>query len=291
MLLGSIEAGGTKFVCAVGDQNFQIKKSITFPTTTPQETLDQAIAFFKSFSGLAAIGIASFGPIEIRPTAAKYGYVTATPKPSWSNTDLVGYIKRFLPVPIYWTTDVNGSVYGEWITYQQKGQIFNSLVYYTIGTGIGAGIINDGKFIGTLGHPELGHVYVKRHPADLDFKGICPFHGDCLEGLASGPTFQARLGIPGQNVALNDPVWDIIAYYIAQALVQTTLAFRPEKIIIGGGVASKSFLAKIRQQFQPLLNNYVDVGDLNNYIVMPQVPNNGSATLGNFALAQKILIN
>jgi fructokinase len=291
MLLGSIEAGGTKFVCAVGDQNFQIKKTITFPTTKPQETLDQAINFFKSFSDLAAIGIASFGPIEIRPTAAKYGYVTNTPKPNWSNTDFIGYIKRFLPVPIYWTTDVNGSVYGEWTAYRQKGQTFHSLVYYTIGTGIGAGIINDGQFIGTLGHPELGHVYVKRHPADLNFNGICPFHGDCLEGLAAGPTFQARLGIPGQNVALNNPVWDIIAFYIAQALVQTTLAFRPEKIIIGGGVASESFLAKTRQQFRSLLNNYVDVGDLNKYLVMPQVPNNGSATLGDFALAQKILAN
>lgn len=289
MLFGSIEAGGTKFVCAVGNENYQIKESTTFPTTQPQATLDQAINFFQQFPDLKAIGIASFGPIEIRKNSNNYGYVTNTPKPGWSNTDFVGYIKKSLNLPIYWTTDVNGSAYGEWFAYQQQQQPLNSLVYYTIGTGIGAGIVNDGKFIGSIGHPELGHVYLKRHPDDRYFSGICPFHGDCLEGLASGPTFKARLGIAGQDVPLSNHVWDIIAYYVAQAAIQTTLAFRPEKIVIGGGVASETFLEKVRLQFKQLLNDYVSVGDLKQYIVMPIVANNGSATIGDFALAQKAL--
>lgn len=291
MLLGSIEAGGTKFVCAVGDQNYQVKQSVTFPTTDPATTIQKSIEFFQQFSNLSAIGIASFGPIEIRRSAPNYGFVTSTPKPGWKDIDFVGPIQQALNVPVYWTTDVNGSAYGEWVAYQQAGQTLDSLVYYTVGTGIGAGIINDGHFIGSQGHPELGHVYVKRHPNDAEFTGICPFHNDCLEGLASGPTFKARLGIAGQNVPLSNPTWDIIAYYVAQALIQTTLAFRPAKIIIGGGVSSESFLKKVRQQFKELLNDYIEVGRLEDYIVMPKVANNGSATLGDFALAAKELEN
>lgn len=289
MLLGSIEAGGTKFVCAVGDEEYNVKESISFPTVKPGETLKKAVDFFKKFPELKSIGIASFGPIEIRPSAANYGYVTSTPKPGWKDTDFVGVIKDALDIPIFWTTDVNGSAYGEYMAYKNKKEELNSLVYYTVGTGIGAGVIIDGKFIGSQGHPELGHVFVKHHPADLDFKGTCPYHGDCLEGLASGPTFKARLGVPGQEVPLTDPTWDIIAYYIAQAAVQTTLTFRPQKIIIGGGVSSEEFLVKVRKQFKELLNDYIDVANLNDYIVTPLVPKNGSATQGDFALAIKAM--
>lgn len=284
MLVGSIEAGGTKFVCAVGDEDYRIKDSIHFPTTTPEETLQKAINYFKKFP-IEALGIASFGPIELRKNSAKYGYITSTPKPGWQNTDFIGKLKESFNIPMFWTTDVNGSAYGEYVMSTLNNEKIDSLTYYTIGTGVGAGAISNGKFVGNIGHPEMGHTFLKRHPDDLNFKGICPFHGDCLEGLVSGPTFDARLGKPGKDVPLTDPVWDIMAYYVAQAAIQTTLILRPDKIVFGGGVVSETFLVKVRQQFKELLNNYVDVPSLDKYITMPLVKNNGSATLGDFALA------
>ncbi|WP_129045563.1 fructokinase ScrK [Companilactobacillus metriopterae] len=284
MLVGSIEAGGTKFVCAVGDEDYRIKNSINFPTTTPKETIQQAIDFFKQYD-IEALAIASFGPIELRKNSPKYGYVTSTPKPHWSDTNFVGMIKEQLNIPIFWTTDVNGSAYGEYVMSTLTNEKIDSLVYYTIGTGVGGGAISNGEFIGNVGHPEMGHTFLKRHPEDLNFKGICPFHDDCLEGLVAGPTFDARLGKKGKDVPLTDKTWDIMAYYVAQAAIQVTLILRPDKIIFGGGVVSEGFLEKVRDQFKTLLHDYVEVPDLDKYIVMPSVQNNGSATVGDFALA------
>ncbi|MBB1070397.1 ROK family protein [Limosilactobacillus sp. RRLNB_1_1] len=287
MLLGSIEAGGTKFVCAVGNINYQIKDSIHIPTTTPEETLQNCIDFFKKFDDLSAIGIASFGPIEIRRSSPKYGYITNTPKKGWQDVDFVGTLKKVFDIPIAWTTDVNGSAYGEYVLSTLFNRQIHSLVYYTIGTGVGAGCVIDGKFVGELGHPEMGHIRLKRHPDDLNFKGICPYHGDCLEGLVSGPTFDARLDKKGKDVPLTDHVWDIMAYYVAQAALNSTLMFRPGQIVFGGGVVSEEFLKKVRKEFKKLLNDYVAVGDVEEYITMPLAQNNGSATIGNFALALK----
>ncbi len=288
MLLGSIEAGGTKFVCAVGNENYQIKDQTTFPTTTPEETLRKTVDYFKKFD-IDAIGIASFGPIEVRKTASNYGYITDTPKAGWSNTDFVGYLKKEIDVPMYFTTDVNGSAYGEYVMSQLSNEDIDSLVYYTIGTGVGGGAIINGKLVGSLGHPEMGHVKLKRHPDDLDFAGVCPFHKDCMEGLVSGPTFDARLNKPGKDVPLSDPVWDIMSYYVAQAVLQVTLILRPDKIVFGGGVTSEKFLEKVRRDFAKLLNGYVHVPELDQYIVMPEIENNGSATVGDFALAKRLL--
>lgn len=285
MLLGSVEAGGTKFVCAVGNEDYQILDSTKFPTTTPKETLGRTIKYFKKLRGLQAMSIASFGPIELRHNSPKYGYITDTPKKGWSNVNFLGIMKKYFKFPIYWTTDVNGSAYGEYIMAGLFHHPVKCLAYYTIGTGVGVGEVVNGKFLGDLGHPEMGHVRVKRHPDDLNFKGICPYHGDCLEGLVAGPTFEARLGKKGPDVPLSNHVWDIMAYYVAQAAIQTTLALRPEVIVFGGGVVSEPFLRKVRHQFKILLNGYVDVGNLRNYIRMPAVENNGSATVGNFALA------
>lgn len=289
MRLGSIEAGGTKFVCAVGDEQFHVLDRTQFPTTTPAETLAKTVAYFKQFEDeLDALSIASFGPIEIRPQAPQYGYITNTPKPNWPYTDFLGTLKAALNLPIYWTTDVNGSAYGEYVALPEA-QRPRSLVYFTIGTGVGAGELVNGDFLGELGHPEMGHVRLKRHPDDLDFAGICPYHGDCLEGLVAGPTFEARLGKPGVEVPLSDHVWDIMAYYIAQAAVQETLMLRPNKIVFGGGVISEPFMEKIREQFAQLMNGYAEVGALTDYLTMPVVPENGSATVGNFALAKRLL--
>lgn len=289
MLLGSIEAGGTKFVCAVGNTDYQVLDSLVIPTTTPAETFSKAIDFFKQFEDLAALSISSFGPIEIRKDSTKYGYITETPKPGWSNENFLGVFKEEFDIPMYWTTDVNGSVFGEYVNLKNSGQRLDSLVYYTIGTGVGAGIIINGQFVGDMGHPEMGHVKLKRHEDDLDFDGICPYHKDCLEGLVCGPTFEARLGMKGQEVAQTNHVWDIMAYYVAQAALQTTLTFRPAKIIFGGGVVSEKFLKKVRSEFSKLLNGYIDIKNLEEYISTPTLDGNGSATYGNFALADALI--
>lgn len=291
-MLGSIEAGGTKFVCAVGNSSYQVVDSTTVPTTTPEETFEKCLAFFDQYrKQLRAVSIASFGPIEIRTGAPQYGYVTNTPKPGWANTDFLGPFKRHLGVPIYWTTDVNGSAYGEYVLAKSRGESARSLVYYTVGTGVGAGAVVNGHLIGAQGHPEMGHLIVKRHPDDLDFNGICPYHSDCLEGLACGPTFEARTGKKGQDIPLTDHVWDIMAYYIAQAAVDVTVIFRPDRLVFGGGVVSEEFLKKVRQQFTGMVNHYLDVGKVDDYITMPLAANNGSATVGNFALANALVEN
>lgn len=288
MLVGSIEAGGTKFVCAIGNDNYQIKDVTYIPTETPDVTLPKVIAYFKKFN-IEALGIACFGPLELRTSSEKYGYITTSPKLDWRNVNFIGTMKEAFDIPMYWTTDVNGSAYGEFVMSRLSNEKINSLAYYTIGTGVGAGIIYNGEFIGDIGHPEMGHVSVKRHPDDQDFVGICPYHSDCLEGLISGPTFEARLGQRGDRVSHSNPVWQIMAYYLAQALVQTTLTIRPGKIVLGGGVLNTDFLDKIRIEFSNLLNGYVPVPPLEQYITMPAIQNNGSATIGNFALAIKRL--
>ena len=196
---------------------------------------------------------------------------------------------KTIKVPIFFTTDVNGSACGEYVMSQLSNEDVDSLVYYTIGTGVGGGAIINGKLVGSLGHPEMGHVKVKRHPDDLDFAGVCPFHKDCLEGLVSGPTFEARLNKSGKDVPLSDPVWDIMSYYVAQAALQVTLILRPDKIVFGGGVTSEEFLEKVRRDFAKLLNDYVHVPPLEQYITMPEIVNNGSATVGDFALAKRLL--
>lgn len=282
---GSIEAGGTKFVLAVGNGNYQVVKSIQIPTTTPDETVEKAIEFFKQ-NPVVSLAIGSFGPIDVNPSSATYGFITTTPKEGWANFDLLGKLKTALDIPMAFTTDVNSSAYGEMFMTGKK-----SLVYFTIGTGIGGGAIQDGKFIGAVSHAEMGHQFVKRHPGDLDFAGICPFHQDCVEGLAAGPSIEARLGIRGENVPADSPVWDIQAYYIAQLAVNATLTLAPEQIVFGGGVMGQEhMLERVHKQFEQLLNNYVDLPcKIEEYIVAPSIKNNGSATLGNFALASKVL--
>lgn len=286
-LYASLEAGGTKFVCAVGDSNFEVVEKIQFPTTTPDETIGQAIDFFSKFD-LAGLAIGSFGPLDIAHSSETYGYITTTPKPHWANVDLVGPFKEALGIPVYVTTDVNSSAFGEIVARNHK---VNNLVYYTIGTGIGAGVIQDGTFIGGQGHPEMGHVPVAVHELDREagFEGVCPFHGTCLEGMAAGPSLEARTGIRGENIGLDSDVWDIQAYYIAQAAVQATVTFRPQVIVFGGGVMAQEHMVKrVHEQFEKLLNGYLPVPDLNDYIVTPAVPDNGSATLGNFVLAKEV---
>lgn len=285
-LYGSIEAGGTKFVCAVGDEEYTVLDKTQFPTTTPEETIAQTIAYFKAFEAdLAGIAIGSFGPIDIDPSSETYGYITTTPKPGWANVDLLGQLSTAFEIPFDVTTDVNSSAYGEALA--RPG--VESLVYYTIGTGIGAGAIQKGEFVGGLGHTEAGHTYVMAHPEDVEhgFLGVCPFHKGCLEGMASGPSLEARTGTRGELIEQDASVWDVQAFYIAQAALQATMLYRPQVIVFGGGVMAQDHMVmRVHEKFKTLLNDYLPVPDLPDYIVTPAVADNGSATLGNFALAK-----
>lgn len=283
--LGSIEAGGTKFVCGIGNDQLDIIERVSFPTTTPEETMALVIGFFKKYP-LKAIGIGSFGPIDIHKDSATYGQITSTPKLAWQDYDIVGAMKKEFNIPIAFTTDVNAAAYGEYVADAGKG--LSSCVYYTIGTGVGAGAIQTGSFIEGFSHPEMGHMIVKRHPDD-SFEGSCPFHGDCLEGMAAGPAIEKRAGKKGQEVAEDDPIWTIEAYYVAQAAYNTTLMLAPDVIIFGGGVMKQlHMLPKVHHEFEKWVNGYVKTPPLEQYIVTPALEDD-PGTIGCLALAKNEL--
>lgn len=283
---GSVEAGGTKFVCAVSDENLTIIERVSFPTTTPEETMEQVIAFFNRYeNALASIGIGSFGPIDINKESPTYGYITSTPKLAWQHYDLLGTMKNHFNIPIAFTTDVNAACYGEYRLGSAKGK--SSVVYYTVGTGIGGGAIQKNQFIEGFSHPEMGHMLVKPHPKD-SFQGKCPFHDNCLEGMASGPAIEARLGQTGDRLSEEDPFWEIEAFYLAQCIYQTTLMLSPNVIILGGGVMHQSHLIeKVRDRFEELMNGYVTYPAIEEYIVLPKLGDN-AGTLGCLALAKEL---
>ncbi len=283
-MFGAIEAGGTKFVCAVSDENLNIVERISFSTGYPLETLQHVFDFFDSYGDLKSIGIGSFGPIDVNRKSPKYGYVTSTPKPGWRDFNFLGEMKAHYDVPIGWTTDVNAACLAE---YEVGSAIkANSCIYLTIGTGIGGGAIVQGEFIEGFGHPEMGHIIVRRHPED-DFKGWCPYHGDCLEGLAAGPSIEKRYGIKAQNLEPEHEIWKIIAHYIAQALVNYTLVLRPEKLILGGGVMKQSHILElIKREFITLLSDYVEIPPIDQYIVNPLLGDN-AGVIGGLILAKK----
>ena len=284
MLYGSIEAGGTKFVCAVGNEALEIVERVSFPTTVPEETMALVIEFFnKHKEELVAIGVGSFGPIDIHQDSETYGYITSTPKLAWQNYDFVGTLKESFNIPVAWTTDVNAAAYGEYVFGNGKG--LSSVVYYTIGTGVGGGALQEGRFIEGFSHPEMGHMLVVPHPDDT-FEGSCPFHGNCLEGMAAGPAVEKRNGRKGQDIPDDDPFWEIEAYYIAQCAYNTTLMLSPDVIIFGGGVMKQRHMVeKVHQAFAKLLNGYVKTPDLDKYIVTPALEDN-AGTLGCLALAR-----
>ena len=285
-MYGAIEAGGTKFVLSVGDEALEIIDQLTIPTVSPEKTMPLVIEFFKQFEkNLLAIGIGSFGPIDVNPESSTYGFITQTPKLKWRNYDFLGSIQKAFPnVKTAWTTDVNASAYGE---YAVRDGVEN-LVYYTVGTGVGGGGVKQGKFVEGISHPEMGHIPVKKH-ADDSFDGHCPSHGDCLEGLASGPAVEARLGKSAKDIPADDPYWDIQAYYIAQSAYTTTLLLAPEMIIYGGGVMKvEGLLEKVRLAFDKLNQGYMSTPDLEKYIVSPKLEDS-AATIGCFAMAKELV--
>ena len=285
-MYGAIEAGGTKFVLSVGDEALEIIDQLTIPTVSPEETMPLVIEFFKQFEkNLLAIGIGSFGPIDVNPESSTYGFITQTPKLKWRNYDFLGNIQKAFPnVKTAWTTDVNASAYGE---YAVRDGVEN-LVYYTVGTGVGGGGVKQGKFVEGISHPEMGHIPVKKH-ADDSFDGHCPSHGDCLEGLASGPAVEARFEKSAKDIPADDPYWDIQAYYIAQSAYTTTLLLAPEMIIYGGGVMKvEGLLEKVRLAFDKLNQGYMSTPDLEKYIVSPKLEDS-AATIGCFAMAKELV--
>lgn len=288
MLLGSIELRDHNVTCAVSDSQINIKDKVEFPLSTPNETFKNIINYFKNIPDVKAIGISSFGPLELRTYSAKYGYITDSSRPNWSNVNLLGTLKHYLKVPMAFTTDVNSTAYGEYIASILNNKPIISLVYITISKGVGAGIVNDGELVGYKGSPEIGHIYPKRHPKDQTFKGTCPYQGDCLEGLVAEPAFQARFNKSYQEVSMFNPIWDIVAYYIAQAAIQSTLLIRPQKIIIGGDIVNKIEIEKIRNEFKKLMNDYIKIdGTIDDYITLPSNSSNKLSIIGNTSLAKK----
>ena len=273
-VFGGVEGGGTKFVCLLGTGPDHIVDEIRFPTTTPEETLGRIVAFFQQPRDgvqLAAVGVGSFGPIDLDPGSPTYGHITTTPKPDWAGTDVVGILRTALGVPIGWDTDVNGAALGErrW----GAGRDADPLAYLTVGTGIGGGALVHGQPLHGLLHPEMGHLLVPTFGADT-FPGICPFHGRCLEGVASGTALRARTGRPAQELAPDDPVWDLEAQYLAFGLLCITEILSPQRIVVGGGVASQPHLFEPMHRYLVHLNNgYIANSALNvdvsTYVVPP----------------------
>jgi fructokinase len=239
-LFGAIEAGGTKFVCAVGSSDGGSLRTATVATRSPDETFADVRTFFAEAAELgviAAVGVASFGPVGVDPRAPEFGQILATPKPGWQGTDMIARVRDFLKVPVALDTDVNAAALAE-----AKVSGLRHLAYVTVGTGIGVGLVNDGRTIHGLGHPEVGHILVRRHPAHGDFPGVCPFHGDCLEGLAAGPAVAAAWGRTPSGFPDDHPFWDVEADYLAQLCTTLFLTMAPERIVFGGGVMKQDRL-------------------------------------------------
>ena len=232
MRYGALEAGGTKMIVAIGDENGKILEKASFPTLTPSETMPKMIDFFKD-KEIVSLGIACFGPIDLNKKSKTYGYITSTPKLDWRNYDIVGEFKKALNVPVGFDTDVNGSLLGEitWGCAQNK----TDAIYLTIGTGIGGGVMTNGKLLHGMLHPEMGHIKLALEDGDT-YKGKCPYHGTCFEGLAAGPAIEERWGKKAVELADNNEVWELESAYIAQALSSYILTLSPQIIILGGGV-------------------------------------------------------
>jgi fructokinase len=275
-LFGGIEAGGTKFVCVVGTDIDDVRVETRIPTTTPAETLGEVVPFFddaaRAHGPLAALGVGSFGPIDLHEASPTYGCITTTPKPGWAGTDIVGTLRRAFGVPVGFDTDVNAAALGESRHGAARG--LDTFVYLTVGTGIGGGGLVGGRLLHGLVHPEMGHLRVPHDRAADPFAGVCPFHGDCLEGLASGPAMAARWGAPGETLDEAHPAWALEAHYLALALHNIVCTLSPQRIVLGGGVmAQPALLPRVRAELTGLLNGYVQspavVERMDEYVVAP----------------------
>jgi fructokinase len=293
-IFGCIEAGGTKFVCGVGTGPDDLELA-SFPTLSPERTLDSVLAFFRERAGsqLSAVGIGSFGPVDLRPDSPTFGYITSTPKPGWQQYDLAGTVGRALEVPVGFDTDVNAAAAGEarW----GAGRGIANFIYLTVGTGIGGGAIVNGEVIHGLLHPEMGHIRVPHDLVTDPYAGGCPYHQDCLEGLASGPAMQARWRTPAQDLSFDHPAWKLEARYLALGLATWVCTLSPERIVLGGGVMQQEQLfPMIRRELAQLLNGYIRASavleEIDQYVVPPQLGKR-AGVLGAMVLAEHIYRN
>lgn len=289
MRLGALEAGGTKMVCAIGDESGKIYEQVSIPTETPEITMPKLISYFEERK-IEALGIGCFGPIDPDKKSETYGYITSTPKLAWADYNIVGTMEKSLKVPVGFDTDVNGSVLGEVTFGQAKGK--KCVVYVTIGTGVGAGIYIEGKLLHGMLHPEAGHILLTQRQDDT-YEGTCPYHKTCLEGLAAGPAIEARWGRKAVELKDDARVWDLEAYYIAQAIVNYILILSPQMIILGGGVMHQEQLfPKIRSYVKKMMNGYIktkEMADLDHYIV-PASLHDDQGIMGALELGRRALM-
>lgn len=287
-MIGAIEAGGTKFVCAVGNEAGEVFERIQIKTETPDITMPKVIQFFKAHP-VTALGIGTFGPADVDPLSENYGMITSTPKTAWKNYSLLKALKTHFDIPMAFNTDVNVAALGENTLGAAKG--LGTCLYITVGTGIGAGAVQSGELLQGLSHPEMGHIYLRKHPTD-HFKGVCPYHGDCLEGLAAGPAIEQRWQEAAANLTHHDEVWEIEAHYLAHALVQFILTLSPHRIVMGGGVMKQQQLFPlIQEKVQLLLNGYIEnkiiQKHIDTYIVPPALGDN-AGIIGALILGSRI---
>lgn len=291
-LYGGIEAGGTWFVCAVGTGPDDLSAETRFRTTTPLATIKKAINFFHEQAKretLTAIGIGSFGPVNINPTSPRYGHIIVTPKPGWGNTDFAGMVQRALEIPVFLNTDVNLAALAEhrWGVAQE----LDTFIYITVGTGIGGGGMVNGQLMRGLIHPEMGHIRVPHDWNRDPFPGCCPFHEDCLEGLAAAPALEQRWGQPPETLPADHQAWQLEGHYLALGLTNFICTLSPQRIILSGGVMKQSqLLPMVRKMVQQLLNEYVPapeiLTDIDRYIVPPNLGKR-TGVLGAIALASE----
>jgi fructokinase len=287
-----VETGGSKVLCAVGTGPDDIRAHARIPTGAPRDTLARAVDFFRAQpTPVAAIGLASFGPIDLDPRSPTFGFITTTPKPGWADTDVAGPFRAALGVPVGFDTDVNGAALGEqrW----GAGRDVDPFVYVTVGTGLGGGGVVNGRLLHGLVHPEMGHLRLPHDRVADPFPGTCPYHGDCLDGLASGRALRERWGVPAETLPPEHPAWALEAEYLALGLVSIIGVLSPRRIVIGGGVMQhQPLLPRVRRRVVDLLAGYVRarelVDELDTYIVPPML-GAGAGVLGALALAHDAL--
>ncbi len=291
---GGIEAGGTKFVCAVGTGPDDIRAELRLPTESPDITLGKVVDFFSDQQEqheISAIGVASFGPVDPDPYSQTFGYITNTPKPGWANTPVAPMLREAFNIPVGFDTDVNVAALGEH-TWGAASEV-DTFVYLTIGTGIGGGGMVDGKLLHGLIHPEMGHIAIP-HNWDRDaFAGTCPFHGDCWEGLANGPAVEARWGQPGELLPPDHEAWSLEAHYLALGVTSIMMIMSPQLVVMGGGVMEQQHIFPlVHREVKSLLNGYIQsptiLEEIESYIVPPALGGR-SGVLGAIALANRAL--
>ncbi len=292
---GGVEAGGTKFNCIVASDPDHILAEIRIPTTTPTSTLPQVVTFFNQVQqdhsiSLASIGLGFFGPISLDPSAKDYGFITSTPKLSWRDTAIVPFFEQNMHLPVAFDTDVTAAAVGEGLWGAARG--CKHLIYITVGTGVGGGVINDGKPLHGQIHPEIGHMFIPHDFSKDPYAGNCPSHKDCLEGLVSGPSIKARWGQPAESLPADHPAWDLESDYMSYALANLIVSFSPQRIILGGGVMKiPGLIEHIRAKTISKLNGYIQnenlIHNTEEFIQLPGLADR-AGTLGSIALALSV---